>query len=57
MLKVVDTKKTPPLGRRFRTNDMEAVIGIMAILPVPGTINVFSSSFVIAEAECKIGAQ
>ncbi len=51
MLKVVDTKKTPPLGRRFWTNDMEAVIGIMAILLVLGTINVFSSSFVIAEAD------
>ena len=35
--------------KRFWNNDMEAVIGIMVVLLILGTINVFSSSFVLAE--------
>ncbi|MBR2215157.1 MAG: cell division protein FtsW [Selenomonadaceae bacterium] len=37
--------------RRFWNNDMEAIIGIMVVLIVLGTINVFSSSFILSEAE------
>lgn len=37
--------------KRFWNNDMEAIIGIMVVLLILGTINVFSSSFIIAEAE------
>ena len=37
--------------KRFWNNDMEAVIGIMVVLLILGTINVFSSSFILAEAE------
>lgn len=37
--------------KKFWNNDMEAVIGIMIVLLILGTINVFSSSFIIAEAE------
>lgn len=37
--------------KRFWNNDMEAIIGIMVVLLILGTINVFSSSFVIAEAD------
>ena len=37
--------------RRFWNNDTEAIIGIMVVLLILGTINVFSSSFIIAEAE------
>lgn len=37
--------------KKFWNNDMEAVIGIMVVLLILGTINVFSSSFIIAEAE------
>ncbi len=37
--------------KRFWNNDMEALIGIMVVLLILGTINVFSSSFIIAEAE------
>ena len=60
MLKVVSTrptKKAPDddgggsVVRRFWTNDTEAIIGIMIVLLVLGTINIFSSSFVIAESE------
>ena len=59
MLKVVSsrpTKKAPEddgggVMRSFWANDTEAVIGIMIILLVIGTINIFSSSFVIAESE------
>ncbi len=59
MVKVVSTrptKKAPEddggsVVRRFWNNDTEAVIGIMVILLVLGTINIFSSSFVLAESE------
>lgn len=60
MLKVVSTRPTKKASedggggeevRRFWMNDMEAVIGIMVILLAVGTINIFSSSFVIAEAD------
>lgn len=37
--------------QRFWNNDMEAIIGIMVVLLILGTINVFSSSFVLAESE------
>lgn len=37
--------------KRFWNNDIEAIIGIMIVLIVLGTINVFSSSFILAEAE------
>lgn len=37
--------------KRFWNNDMEAIIGIMLVLIILGTINVFSSSFILAEAE------
>ena len=37
--------------KRFWTSDMEAIIAITVVLLVLGTINVFSSSFILAEAE------
>ncbi len=37
--------------KKFWNNDTEAIIGIMVVLLILGTINVFSSSFIIAEAE------
>ena len=37
--------------KKFWTSDMEAVIAIMFVLLVLGTINVFSSSFIYAEAD------
>jgi len=37
--------------KRFWTSDMEAIIAIMVVLIILGTINVFSSSFIFAEAE------
>ena len=37
--------------KRFWTNDMEAIIAITFVLLILGTINVFSASFVFAEAE------
>lgn len=37
--------------KKFWTNDTEAVIVIMVVLLILGMINVFSSSFVIAESE------
>lgn len=37
--------------KKFWNNDMEAIIGIVLVLVVLGSINVFSSSFVIAEAD------
>ncbi len=38
-------------GKRFWTSDMEAIIAITVVLLILGTINVFSSSFIFAEAE------
>ena len=38
-------------SKRFWTSDMEAIIAIMVVLLILGTINVFSSSFIFAEAE------
>ena len=35
--------------KKFWLNDMEAVLGIVAVLIILGTINVFSSSFIISE--------
>ena len=37
--------------KKFWTSDMEAIIAITVVLLVLGTINVFSSSFIFAEAE------
>ena len=37
--------------KKFWINDTEAIIGVMIVLIILGTINVFSSSFIIAEAE------
>ena len=37
--------------KKFWNNDMEAIIGIMFALIILGTINVFSSSFILAESE------
>ena len=37
--------------KRFWTSDMEAIIAITVVLLILGTINVFSSSFIFAEAE------
>ena len=45
-------ENSEPLERKkFWNNDMEAIIGIMFVLIILGTINVFSSSFILAEAE------
>ena len=38
-------------SKKFWNNDMEAIIGIMFVLIILGTINVFSSSFILAESE------
>ena len=35
--------------KKFWLNDMEAVLGIVLVLIILGTINVFSSSFIISE--------
>lgn len=39
------------VGKKFWTSDMEAIIAITLVLLILGTINVFSSSFIFAEAE------
>ncbi|MBR4642169.1 MAG: cell division protein FtsW [Selenomonadaceae bacterium] len=44
-------KKEVGGGKKFWTNDMEAIIAITVVLLILGTINVFSSSFIFAEAE------
>lgn len=44
-------KLEPNSGKKFWTSDMEAIIAIMVVLLILGTINVFSSSFIFAEAE------
>ena len=49
-----EVKKSEPTQqdkKRFWTSDMEAIIGIMVVLLILGTINVFSASFIFAEAE------
>ena len=38
-------------SKKFWTSDMEAIIAITVVLLILGTINVFSSSFIFAEAE------
>ena len=51
---MAEVKKAEPTQRdkkRFWTSDMEAIIGIMVVLLILGTINVFSASFIFAEAE------
>lgn len=48
----VKKKELAPNDRkRFWTSDMEAIIAITLVLLILGTINVFSSSFIFAEAE------
>jgi len=48
----VQKKELNQAGRqKFWTSDMEAIIAITAVLLILGTINVFSSSFIFAEAE------
>ena len=42
-------RPAPLVRKRFWQNDMEAVLGIMAVLLILGTVNVASSSFVTAE--------
>ena len=37
--------------QKFWTNDTEAILGITLVLLILGTINVFSSSFILAEAD------
>ena len=37
--------------KKFWNNDMEALLAIMIVLVILGTINVFSSSFILSEAE------
>ena len=37
------------VSKKFWLNDMEAVLGIVVVLIILGTINVFSSSFIISE--------
>ncbi len=37
--------------KQFWNNDMEAIIGIMVVLLILGTINVFSSSFILGETK------
>ncbi len=39
------------MQKRFWSNDTEAIIGIVLVLVVLGSINVFSSSFILAEAD------
>ena len=41
--------RTPLVRKKFWNSDMEAVFGVMLVLLVLGTVNVFSSSFVDAE--------
>ena len=42
-------RSSRPVRKKFWQNDMEAVLGIMAVLIILGMVNVLSSSFVIAE--------
>ena len=51
MAEVQRTELNQAAGKRFWTSDMEAIIAITAVLLILGTINVFSSSFILAEAE------
>lgn len=37
--------------KKFWNNDMEALLAIMVVLVILGTINVFSSSFILSEAD------
>ena len=41
--------RSPLVRKKFWSSDMEAVFGITLVLLVLGTVNVFSSSFVLAE--------
>ncbi len=51
MAEVQKTELNQAAARRFWTSDMEAIIAITVVLLILGTINVFSSSFIFAEAE------
>lgn len=46
-------KKELPAKRKFWLNDMEAIVIIMILLVIIGTINIFSASFVTAEMTFK----
>ena len=47
----IPIKSGETLHKKFWNNDTEAVIGIVLVLLVLGSINVFSSSFILAEAD------
>ena len=51
MADVRNRDSVPADKKKFWTSDMEAIIAIMVVLLILGTINVFSSSFIFAEAE------
>jgi len=51
MADVRNKDAAPGDRKKFWTSDMEAIIAIMVVLLILGTINVFSSSFIFAEAE------
>ena len=51
MAEVKKKELAPNDRKRFWTSDMEAIIAITLVLLILGTINVFSSSFIFAEAE------
>ena len=51
MAEVQRTELNEAGAKKFWTSDMEAIIAITLVLIVLGTINVFSSSFILAEAE------
>ena len=43
-----EARSSRPVRKKFWQNDMEAVLGIMAVLIILGMVNVLSSSFVSA---------
>lgn len=51
MIAVPQPRSISKIETRFWTSDVEAIIGIMLVLLILGTINVFSSSFILAESE------
>ena len=53
---MADNSKNPEKSpstekKQFWNNDMEAIIGIVVVLLILGTINVFSSSFILGETD------
>ncbi|MCR5834703.1 MAG: putative lipid II flippase FtsW [Selenomonadaceae bacterium] len=51
MAEINKTRPSERDGKRFWTSDVEAIIAIMVVLLILGMINVFSASFIFAEAE------